>query len=136
MRRAMPALPCRTSSRRARMGRTRARVTARATSRSASMTRLTASDFHPEVLKLFDRYVHGLITRRAFLDAANRYAVGGASAASNPAALAPALRRSPTGVARRPAHQDPVDRGRVAAGLRQGARRPGTTGAGRGPAAG
>jgi len=30
------------------------------------MTRLTANDFHPEVLKLFDRYVHGLTDRRAF----------------------------------------------------------------------
>ena len=53
------------------------------------MTRLTASDFHPEVLKLFDRYVHGLITRRAFLDAANKYAVGGAGAAGLLAALSP-----------------------------------------------
>ena len=53
------------------------------------MTRLTASDFHPEVLKLFDRYVHGLITRRGFLDAANGYAVGGAGAAGLLAALSP-----------------------------------------------
>ena len=30
--------------------------------------RLTAADFHPEVLKLFDQYVHGDIDRRGFLD--------------------------------------------------------------------
>ena len=29
--------------------------------------RLTTADFHPEVLGLFDRYVHGLIDRREFL---------------------------------------------------------------------
>jgi carboxymethylenebutenolidase len=43
------------------------------------MTR--ASDFHPEVLRLFDQYVHGLIDRRAFIDSAGRYvsaAIGGA----------------------------------------------------------
>ena len=53
------------------------------------MRRQTASDFHPEVLKLFDQYVHGLITRRGFLDAANKYAVGGVSAAGLLAALSP-----------------------------------------------
>jgi carboxymethylenebutenolidase len=40
------------------------------------MTRLTAADFHPEVLRLFDRYVHGQITRRGFLDSAQQYATG------------------------------------------------------------
>jgi carboxymethylenebutenolidase len=45
------------------------------------MTRKAASDFHPEVLRLFDKYVHGGITRRAFLDGAAKYAVGGVSAA-------------------------------------------------------
>jgi carboxymethylenebutenolidase len=33
-----------------------------------------ASDYHPEVLKLFDRYVHGLMPRRAFLKGAGVYA--------------------------------------------------------------
>jgi carboxymethylenebutenolidase len=42
--------------------------------------RLTASDFHPDVLKLFDQYVHGIIDRRAFLDRAARYAAGGLTA--------------------------------------------------------
>jgi len=33
-----------------------------------------ASDFHPEVLKLFDRYVHGLLPRRGFLKGAGVFA--------------------------------------------------------------
>ena len=53
------------------------------------MTRQTARDFHPEVLKLFDQYVHGRITRRGFLDAASKFAVGGVSAEGLLAALSP-----------------------------------------------
>ena len=44
------------------------------------MQRKTASDFAPEVMQLFDQYVHGLIDRRGFLNGATRYAVGGISA--------------------------------------------------------
>jgi carboxymethylenebutenolidase len=44
------------------------------------MERKRASDFHPEVLKLFDQYVHGLIDRRAFLERAARFAVAGVTA--------------------------------------------------------
>jgi len=51
--------------------------------------KLTANDFHPEVLKLFDQYVHGGIDRRGFLDRAARYAVGGTTAAGLLAALSP-----------------------------------------------
>jgi carboxymethylenebutenolidase len=52
--------------------------------------RLTTADFHPEVLKLFDQYVHGGIDRRAFLDKSSRYAaIGGTTAAGLLAALAP-----------------------------------------------
>ena len=40
-----------------------------------------ASDFDQELLNLFDRYVHGLIDRRGFLDGAGRFAVGGVTAA-------------------------------------------------------
>ena len=40
------------------------------------MTRPTSKDFHPEVLRLFDRYVHGLISRRGFLNSAATYATG------------------------------------------------------------
>ncbi len=43
------------------------------------MPRLTTDDFHPEVLKLFDHYVHGRISRRAFLDGASRFTVGAAT---------------------------------------------------------
>lgn len=52
--------------------------------------RLTAADFDPEVLRLFDQYVHGGIDRRGFLDRASRYAVaGGTTAAGLLAALSP-----------------------------------------------
>jgi len=44
------------------------------------MERKKASDFDPGLLKLFDQYVHGGITRRGFLDQAQRYAVGGLTA--------------------------------------------------------
>jgi carboxymethylenebutenolidase len=51
--------------------------------------RLTANDFHPEILKLFDRYVHGMIDRRGFLDGAAKFAVGGMTAAAILQALSP-----------------------------------------------
>lgn len=53
------------------------------------MTRLTSNDFQPEVLQLFDRYVHGDLSRRGFLDAAARYAGSAAGAAGLLAALSP-----------------------------------------------
>jgi carboxymethylenebutenolidase len=53
------------------------------------MERKTASDFPPEVLKLFDGYVHGRITRRDFLDDAGKFAVGGFTAAAMLEALRP-----------------------------------------------
>jgi len=40
----------------------------------------TAKDFHPEVLRLFDQYVHGMIPRREFLKSAGQYAVAGLTA--------------------------------------------------------
>ncbi len=55
------------------------------------MTRMTAKDFHPEVLKLFDQYVHGGISRRGFLDGASRHVAAGASAAGLLAALNPSF---------------------------------------------
>ena len=45
------------------------------------MERKRASDFHPELLELFDGYVHGKVTKRGFLDGAAKYAVGGVTAA-------------------------------------------------------
>jgi len=44
------------------------------------MERRKASDFHPEVLRLFDQYVHGSIDRRGFLAGAARFAAGGMTA--------------------------------------------------------
>jgi len=46
------------------------------------VTRKTVNDFPPEVLKLFDGYVHGRVTRREFLDRAAKFAVGGVTAAA------------------------------------------------------
>ncbi|HEY9067638.1 MAG TPA: dienelactone hydrolase family protein [Burkholderiaceae bacterium] len=51
--------------------------------------RLTARAFAPEVLSLFDQYVHGLIDRRGFLDGAARFAVGGVTAAALLESLSP-----------------------------------------------
>ncbi|MBL8520017.1 MAG: dienelactone hydrolase family protein [Betaproteobacteria bacterium] len=44
---------------------------------SRPAARLTAQDFHPEVLKLFDQYVHGFIDRRAFIGRSGQYAAAG-----------------------------------------------------------
>ncbi len=46
------------------------------------MERKKASDFPQELLNLFDGYVHGMISRRQFLDGAQRSAVGGVTAAA------------------------------------------------------
>lgn len=53
------------------------------------MMRRTAKDFDPEVLKLFDQYVHGIITRRDFLKSAGRFAVGAITAEGLLEALQP-----------------------------------------------
>jgi carboxymethylenebutenolidase len=45
------------------------------------MPQKTAADFDPEVLVLFDAYVHGALDRRGFLDKAAKYTVGGVTAA-------------------------------------------------------
>ena len=44
------------------------------------MERKKASDYPQELLNLFDKYVHGEIGRRAFLDGAQKFAVGGVTA--------------------------------------------------------
>src|SRR5271169_6476980 len=44
------------------------------------MERKRASDFPQELLHLFDAYVHGGMTRREFLDGAQKFAVGGVTA--------------------------------------------------------
>jgi carboxymethylenebutenolidase len=53
------------------------------------MERKKATDFPPEVLRLFDGYVHGFISRRDFLDGAARFAVGGFTAAAMLESLRP-----------------------------------------------
>jgi carboxymethylenebutenolidase len=44
------------------------------------MDRKKATDFPQELLELFDRYVHGDIPRRDFLEGAKKFAVGGVTA--------------------------------------------------------
>jgi carboxymethylenebutenolidase len=44
------------------------------------MERKKASDYPQELLDLFDKYVHGDIDRRGFLDGAKKFAVGGVTA--------------------------------------------------------
>jgi carboxymethylenebutenolidase len=44
------------------------------------MTRLTAKDFAPELLELYDFYAHGKITKREFLEKAGRFTAGGLTA--------------------------------------------------------
>ncbi len=39
------------------------------------MERKRVTDFDPQLLALFDKYVHGHISRREFLDGASRFAV-------------------------------------------------------------
>lgn len=53
------------------------------------MSLKTAADFKPEVLQLFDKYVHGLIPRREFLTRAGQYAVAGVTAEGLLNALSP-----------------------------------------------
>jgi carboxymethylenebutenolidase len=53
------------------------------------MTRLTAKDFAPQLLELYDYYAHGLINRREFLDRAALFTLGGLTASALLASLSP-----------------------------------------------
>jgi len=53
------------------------------------MTRKTAKDFHPQALKLFDQYVHGLLSRRDFLQRAAQFAAIGVTGEALLTALSP-----------------------------------------------
>ena len=53
------------------------------------MERKKASDYPPEVLRLFDGYVHGTLSRRDFLDSAAKFAVGSFTAAAMLESLKP-----------------------------------------------
>ena len=55
----------------------------------AEMARKQASDFDQGLLDLFDRYVHGLINRREFLDGAASFTVGGVSTTALLESLSP-----------------------------------------------
>lgn len=46
------------------------------------MTRMTAKDFNPELLELYDFYAHGKISKREFLEKAGKFTVGGLTAAA------------------------------------------------------
>lgn len=46
------------------------------------MTRLTAKDFPPELLELYDYYAHGKISKREFISMAAKLAVGGMTGAT------------------------------------------------------
>jgi carboxymethylenebutenolidase len=61
---------------------------------TASTLRLTAQDFDQELLILFDAYVHGGISRRGFLDGAQKFATASMSAAGLLAALSPNFARA------------------------------------------
>ncbi len=56
---------------------------------TSTLPRKTAHDFDQELLNLYDRYAHGLIDRRTFLDRAGKFAVGGMTAAAILEALSP-----------------------------------------------
>ena len=53
------------------------------------MERKPAPDFDQELWNLFDKYVHGVVDRRGFLEQAARFAVGGLTAAALLDALSP-----------------------------------------------
>ncbi|MBP6018895.1 MAG: dienelactone hydrolase family protein [Burkholderiaceae bacterium] len=53
------------------------------------MSRLTAKDFAPELLELYDFYVHGAISKREFLSRAAKFAIGGLTATTILASLRP-----------------------------------------------
>ncbi len=56
---------------------------------SAEKPRPGARDFDPEVWNLFDKYVHGFLDRRGFIEAAGKFAVGGVTAAGLLEVLSP-----------------------------------------------
>ncbi len=53
------------------------------------MTRKTAKDFDPRVLKLFDNYVHGQLSRRGFLSSVAKFTLVGLTAEGLLEALSP-----------------------------------------------
>ncbi len=85
------------------------------------MERKKASDFAQGLLELFDSYVHGGISRRGFLDGAQKFAVGGVTAAALLAMLRPNYALAvqippddPRIVARRASAPSPLGTGTIA----------------------
>ena len=67
------------------------------------MNRLTSKDFDPDILKLFDKYVHGDISRRDFLGGTSKFVLaGGLTAAGILEALTPNFAQ-----AQQVSHDDP-----------------------------
>jgi carboxymethylenebutenolidase len=54
-----------------------------------TLERRKASDYPPEVLKLFDGYIHGALSRRDFLERAAKFAIGSFTAAAMLESLKP-----------------------------------------------
>src|SRR5688572_32312781 len=50
--------------------------------RKPPMTRKPASEYDPGLFELYDRYVHGGISRREFIEGAGRFAAGGLTGAA------------------------------------------------------
>lgn len=57
--------------------------------RGISMERKSAADYDPELLELFDGYVHGQMDRRTFFNKAAKFAVGGITATALVESLMP-----------------------------------------------
>ena len=53
------------------------------------MTRMTAKDFSPDLLELYDFYAHGKISKREFLEKAGRFTLGGLTASAVLAMIKP-----------------------------------------------
>ena len=55
----------------------------------SDVPRKTAADFDPRILEIFDGYVHGTVSKRAFIAQAGRYAAAGVTGAMLLDQLAP-----------------------------------------------
>jgi carboxymethylenebutenolidase len=84
------------------------------------MKRWTAQDFQPEILQIFDRYVHGDLDRRGFLERAGQVVGGPAAAAGLLALLSPRFAEArqvapedPRIQTRRQVFESPLGHGRV-----------------------
>ena len=80
------------------------------------MERKTAADFDPELLVLFDAYVHGHVDRRGFLDRAGKFAAGSVTAAVLLDMLSPKFAEAQQIAVHRSFGDNPFDRCGRAAG--------------------